>query len=378
MTTANQKPPLNEEPNLNQQPNLKQKPNSNHKPTLLNILDSHGGPGFEHEVAEKMRQAFREYTDDVRQDALGNLIAVVQGNGENRRPKVMLSAHMDEIALVVTKIEDGGFLRVWQAGGFDPRTLVGQEVVVHGKEELRGIVGSKPPHLTTPEERKQAAPLEDLYIDLAMSEQRVNELVRVGDRVTLYRETMDLLNNRISGKALDDRTSLAVLLECLRFLKQMKHVADVYAVATVQEEVGVRGATTAGYGVHPDIAIAVDVTFADMPGQAPDDSFKMGKGPAVAFGPNIHPKVFQGLMEAAQSNHIPYQLELSQGPTGTDARAFQIAREGIASGLVGIAIRYMHTSVETGSYDDIVELGRLLACYIASVDSAYVEGLTCY
>jgi endoglucanase len=279
---------------------------------------------------------------------------------------------------VVTKIEKGGFLRVWQAGGFDPRTLVGQEVVVHGKQTLRGIVGSKPPHLTSPEERSKAAPLEDLYIDLAMSEERVKELVTVGDRITLYRETMELLNNRISGKALDNRTSVAVILECLRFLKQMKHTADVYAVASVQEEVGVRGAFTLGYGVNPDIAIAIDVTFADMPGQDADRSFKIGKGPAISFGPNIHPKVFAGLKQTAIEYKIPWQLELDQGPTGTDARAFQIVREGLACGLVGIPIRYMHTSVETGSYDDIVECGRLLAHYIAGVDVETVEGLTCY
>jgi tetrahedral aminopeptidase len=130
--------------------------------------------------------------------------------------------------------------------------------------------------------------------------------------------------------------------------------------------------------VNPDIAIAIDVTFADMPGQDPDESFKIGKGPAVAFGPNIHPRIFKGLKQAATDHKIPYQLELSQGPTGTDARAFQIAREGLASGLVGIAIRYMHTSVETGSYDDIVECGRLLAHYIANLDASSVEELTCY
>jgi tetrahedral aminopeptidase len=350
----------------------------NHKDTLIDLLESHGGPGFEQAVAEKCVTAFNEYTEDVQIDKLGNVIALVRGEGDGPRPKILLSAHMDEIALVVTKIDKGGFLRVWQAGGFDPRTLVGQEVVVHGKQPLLGIVGSKPPHLTSPEERSKAAPLEDLFIDVAMSEERVRELVNVGDRITLHRETMDLLNNRISGKALDDRTSIAVILECLRLLKPMRHVADVYAVATVQEEVGVRGATTAGYGVNPDIGIGIDVTFADMPGQDADVSFKIGKGPAIAFGPNIHPKVFQGLRDAAVEHHIPYQLELSQGPTGTDARAFQITREGIASGLVGIAIRYMHCSVETGSYDDIIDCGRLLAHYITTVDAKTVEGLTCY
>ncbi len=349
----------------------------NHRNTLLDILATHGGSGFEQNVASVIHEAFTEYTQDIRTDKMGNLIALVQGTGEGRHPRIMLSAHMDEIALIVTKIEDG-FLRIAQTGGFDARTLVGQEVVVHSTKTLHGIIGSKPPHLTSPEERSQAAPLEDLYIDLAMLQEHVEELVKVGDRVTLYRETMSLLNDRISSKALDNRTSVAVMLECLRHLKQMKHTADVYAVSSVQEEVGTRGAITAGYGVNPDIAIAIDVTFADMPGQAPDESFKIGKGPAVTFGPNIHPKVFSGFKRVAKENQIPYQLELSQSPTSTDARAFQVAREGIATGLVGIPIRYMHTSVETGSYKDIVECGRLLAHYIADLDVAQVEGLTCY
>lgn len=348
------------------------------KDTLLQILSTHGGAGFEEHVAEIVKEAFAAYSSDISTDKLGNVIAVIRGEGQVRHPKVLLSAHIDEISLLVTKIETGGFLRIWQAGGFDPRTLLGQEVIVHGAKKLHGIVGSKPPHLTTAEERNFAAPLEDLYIDLALSEKEIRELVHVGDRITLYRETMELLNHRYSGKALDNRTSLAVILECLSHLKSLKHLADVYAVATVQEEVGVRGATTAGYGIFPDIALAIDVTFADMPGQAPDDSFKIGKGPAIAFGPNIHPKVFQGLKMVAQKHHIPYQLELSQGPTGTDARAYQIAREGIATGLVGIAIRYMHTSVETGSYDDIMECGRLLAHYIANLQVSSVEELTCY
>lgn len=350
----------------------------NHKLDLFTLLDAHGGPGFEHGVADRVEEVFARYTSDIYRDALGNVIAKISGTGKLPRKRILLSAHMDEIALIVTKIEEGGFLRVWQTGGFDPRTLVGQEVVIHAKEILHGIVGSKPPHLTSPEERKQAAPLEDLYIDLAMSEERVKSLVRIGDRITLHRETMSLLNNRISGKALDDRACVAVIYECLRFLKSMSHSVDVFAAASVQEEVGVRGAATLAYGLEPDLAIALDVTFADMPGQAADESFKLGRGPAIAMGPNIHPKIFKGLKETAKAYNVPWQLELSQGPTGTDARAFQIARSGIASGLVGVALRYMHTSVETICYDDVVDCGRLLAHYIAGLDDVTVEDLACY
>ncbi len=287
----------------------------NHREDFLAVLATHGGPGFEEDTARVIRGVFEQYTREIDTDNLGNLVATVRGSGEGHHPRIMLSAHMDEIALVVTKIEEGGFLRVWQAGGFDPRTLVGQEVVVHGYgKKLHGIIGSKPPHLTTPAEREKAAPLEDLYIDVAMSDEHVREVVSVGDRVTLYRETMELLNQRVSGKALDNRASVAIVFECLRHLKKLRHSADVYAVATAQEEVGVRGATTAAYHINPDIGIAIDVTFAEMPGQPADISYPMNKGPGIAFGPNIHPKVFTRLRDTAETNHIPYFIELSQGP----------------------------------------------------------------
>ncbi|WAH35119.1 M42 family metallopeptidase [Alicyclobacillus dauci] len=350
-----------------------------HLDTLKELVTLHGGPGFEHDVRARIEQAFRAYTDDIQVDTLGNLVGVIKGEGEGRRPRILLSAHMDEIALVVTHIEKGGFLRVAQAGGFDPRTLVGQEVFVHTKSgRLLGIVGSKPPHLTAPEERGKAAPLEDLFIDLATSEDHVRERVDVGDRVTLSRDVYDLQNDRIAGKSLDNRTSVAIILETLEVLKGLRHVADVYAVASVQEEVGVRGAATVAYGLNPDIAVAIDVTFGAFPGQASDEGFVLGGGPAISFGPNLHMKVFRHLTSVAEREGIAYQIELSQGPVGADARAFQIARAGIASALVGIPIRYMHTSVETGSYRDIVACARLLAHYIADVGGDTVEGLSCY
>ncbi|WAH39655.1 M42 family peptidase [Alicyclobacillus fastidiosus] len=350
-----------------------------HLDTLRELVTLHGGPGFEQQVRDRIQTAFSEYTTDLRVDTLGNLIGVIPGEGPGPRPRILLSAHMDEIALVVSRIEAGGFLRVAQAGGFDPRTLVGQEVFVHTRTGKHlGIVGSKPPHLTAPEERGKAAALEDLFIDLAHPEASVRDLVAIGDRVTLAREVYSLRNDRLAGKSLDNRTSVAIILETLEVLKKLHHTADVYAVASVQEEVGVRGAATVGYGVNPDIAIAIDVTFGDFPGQAFDEGFELDGGPALSYGPNLHMKVFRHLTEVADREGIPYQVELSQGPVGADARAFQIARAGIASALIGIPLRYMHTSVETGAYRDIALCGRLLAQYIADVDAARVEDLSCY
>lgn len=206
------------------------------------LLEAHGGPGFEEDVRNLILPHLSEYATEMWTDALGNLIGLVPGVGEGRRPRVLVSAHIDEIALVVTRIESGGFLRLAQAGGFDPRTLVGQEVVVHAQSgRVWGVIGAKPPHLTPPSERSKAAKLEDLYVDLALPEEEVRARVRVGDRVTLRRSPVDLLNGRIAGKSVDNRASAAVLLEALALLKGMVHSADLYAVFTVQEEVGLRG-----------------------------------------------------------------------------------------------------------------------------------------
>lgn len=345
---------------------------------LYDLLQTSGGPGDEEAISAKLRTLFSVYSDDIRTDALGNLIVKVAGEGLGRRPRILLGAHMDEISLLVSAIEPGGFLRLAQTGSFDARTLVGQEVLVHGKESLVGVVGSKPPHLTTAKERLQAAPLEDLFVDVAMPHATVVQCITIGDRVTVRQTPKPLLNNRFFGKSLDNRTSLTILLECLQSLRGLKHTADVFVVATTQEEVGLRGAAAAAYSLRPDIAIAVDVTWADMPGQPADLSFRMGDGPVIVFGPNIHPKVFQALKQTAIEHNVPWQMELSQDPTSTDGAAFQIAGDGIATGVLGIAIRYMHTSVETGSYQDILQTARLLAHFIAEVDAKLVEGLTCY
>lgn len=353
-----------------------------HLDDFLEILSQHGGSGFEQSVGNTIRTSFSRYTDDIQTDQLGNLIAHISGGGDPAkkgvRPRILLSAHMDEIALMVTEITEDGFLRVAETGGFDARTLVGQEVVVHATQRVLGIIGSKPPHLTTPEERKHAVSLEDLYIDVAMRASNVRDQIQIGDRVTIAREPLTLQQGRIAGKALDNRASIAILLECMAHLQGVVHHAEVDFVATVQEEFGMVGAQTAGYRLKPDIAIAVDVTFGALPGQAPHESFALGAGPVITMGPTIHRKVFQGLRETAVQQRIPFQVEVSQGSTGTEADVLQLVAQGLAVGIVGVPIRYMHTSVETVTYDDIVACGQLLAHYIASLDETVVEGLTCY
>jgi tetrahedral aminopeptidase len=284
---------------------------------------------------------------------------------------IMLAAHNVEIGLMVTGFE-GSFLRIARVGGVDVRTILGQEVVVHGKRSLTGIVGARPPHVLPPEAREKPVPLEQIYVDVGLAAQTVQELVRVGDLITMKRDFVELAEGYVSGKALDDRAGVVSLALCLEALSHMQHTWDVYAVATSQEEVGMRGAIVSTYGVAPDIAIAVDVGFGAQQGVSEDESIRMDGGPSLGRGPNIHPAVYERLVTVAKDYEMPYQSEVLAGQTGTDAWAMQVTREGIPSGLISIPLRYMHTSVETACVRDINRTGRLLALFIAGLDEEFV------
>lgn len=346
---------------------------------LKDICQAPGISGYEHHVAKIIKAACCRYADEVRQDRLGNVVFYKRGMGEDgTRPRLLLAAHMDEIGLMVTKIEDDGFLRISAVGGIDPRTIVGQEVVLYGRDTLPGVIGAKPPHLTDEKERSKGHKMEDLYLDLALPAGKVKEWVRPGDLALIRREAAELSGGAMCAKAMDDRAGVAVLLCCLDELERLRHAADIYAVATVQEEVGVRGATVATYGVVPDIGIAVDVTHGDMPGVPDHDTAPLGKGPVITLGPNIHPHISAELVRLAKEYRLPYQLDTTPGATSTDARAIQVTRGGIPTGLVSVPLRYMHTSVELVETEDIRLAGRLLALYAATLDISAVEGLTCF
>lgn len=347
------------------------------KDFLTSLSEGTGVSGHEGRVAEVAATVLAKYADEVTADKLGNVIALKKGEGNGPRPKIMLAAHMDEIGLMVTKIEEPGLIRFCQVGGVDQRLLPALEVVVHGKRDLDGIISVKPPHLTKPEEVDQAIKMEDMVIDVGLPADEVRSLVEVGNLITFKRDLLSLGESWVAGKAMDDRAGVAVLLGCLKHLAKLRHTADVYAVATVQEEVGLRGATTSAYGINPDIGIAIDVGHGEMPGLAEHESLGMDKGPAICMGGNIHPKVFAGLKAAATANGIDWQLEVAPAATGTDAWAIQITRDGIPTGLISLPLRYMHTPVETLALGDVEKAGRLLAHFIASVDQAFMEGLKC-
>jgi len=342
---------------------------------LKQLTQARGPSGYEAEIRDIVRQQFGQYADEVRTDTLGNVIALKRGEGPEPRPTVMLAGHMDEIALMVAQIEKG-FLRVAQIGGFDPRVLLGQPVIVHGRRELPGLIVSVPPHFTDPVKRSQTVPLAELYVDVGLPPEKVDRLVRVGDLITIHGRYTELNSGRAAGKAMDDRVAVAAIALCLKELACLKHHWDVYAVATVQEEETMAGASTSAYGLAPTVAIAIDVTFGHQPGLSEVETVKMGQGPSIAFGPNIHPKVFDSLVNAAQAMELAHQIEPIPGASGTDAWAIQVSREGIPTGILGIPLRYMHTPIETVVLKDVERTGRLLAAFVARLDGDFVTALT--
>ncbi|HHY18422.1 MAG TPA: M42 family metallopeptidase [Firmicutes bacterium] len=342
---------------------------------LKALSESSGISGYENMPAEIISKNWSKMADEVRRDALGNVIAVKKGKGHG---KLLLAAHIDEIGLMVKKIDEKGFIRFATVGGFDYRTLVAQEVTVHGKEKLRGVIGAKPPHLQARNEQKKAYPEEEFYIDLGLDVDKVKELVRIGDVITIERSVQKLAGQRYAGKSFDDRACVVMLTHCLERLTEINHNLDVYLVATVQEEVGTRGAAVATYGIDPDLGIAVDVCHGEFPGVRADRGFTLGKGPVISMGPDTHPKILEKMKEVADEAKINYQLEASTSAGGTDAWSIQVARSGVACALLSLPLRYMHTSVETLDLADIKEGGRLLAEFALKADRQFVEGLPCF
>ncbi len=348
------------------------------KEFLRLLCEKPGVSGHEHEVSNLVIEAFKDFTDEITRDKLGNVIAVKKGENNLGNIKIMLAGHMDEIGLMVTDIDDKGFIKFTTIGGIDPRTLLAQEVTVHGKEDLFGVIGAKPPHLQDESEREKAVNIEDLTIDLGFSKEQLKELVEIGNVITIKRNLLELKENWVSGKALDDRAGVLTMYECAKELKYLRHEADIYFVSTVQEEVGVRGAITSTYKINPDIGIAIDVGFGATPEIPKEYTLDMGKGPGITIGGNIHPRLREKLVEIAKEYNIPHQFELDPGPTGTDARAMQITRCGIPTLLISLPLRYMHTSIETINIDDIKASARLLARFISCISQDNLEGLLCY
>lgn len=320
--------------------------------------------GRESMATNVIAELFKEYCDEVSIDAFYNVIGIKKGRGQNPS-NILVTAHYDEIGLIVTGIEESGFLRFAAAGGVDSKAIAAMEVTVHGREDLFGVIGAKPPHLIAAEDADKAVKMEDMRIDIGFDGKRARELVRVGDMVSFRSPVRELLNKRYAGKSMDNRSGIAALVEILKELKKLYHDDNVYVVATVQEELGLVGAITVTYNIKADLGIVIDVCHGDMPDTPSDETFPLGKGAAIAVGPVLSRYHTKACIKLAKDEKIPYQLDPEPGDTGTEAAAHSVAREGIPAILLSIPSKYMHTTVEMVSVDDIVAVGRLAARYIA-------------
>lgn len=343
------------------------------KKLIKELSDLRGISGFEYRISDKIAEYFRPYADDVTVDTLGNVIAVKRCGKENAK-KIMIEAHCDEIGLMVRDIDDRGFVTMAMVGGVDTRILPSSEVVIHGRKDVPGVIGAKPPHLQEADEAKKASKLTDMAIDTGMNADEVKKYVSVGDSITLAQSVGELGGGQFSGKTLDDRAGVAALITTMKNLMKIKTDVDVYAVAAIQEEVGLRGAKTAAYSINPDLAVAVDVCHGITPDNS-DNAFETGSGAVISIGPNIHPKLQKRLSETAEKYHVKTELDVDGGDTGTDAWAIQVSRCGVPTALLSIPLKYMHTSVETLSVSDVSAVSELLTYFIQNLDDSLEEWL---
>jgi endoglucanase len=341
---------------------------------LRDLLETPSVSGFERAIQDVVRAWAGKYADEVRTDRHGNVIATLfpKDKASASAHRVMLAGHCDQLGLMVQYIDEGGYLYVQPIGGWDMQILLGQSLTVWTREgPVPGVVARRAPHLLTPEERSKVPQFTDVWVDVGAKDRaEAEKVVRLGDPITVTLGMRELRNALASAPGMDDKVGVWTAFETLRLLHDRPLQAAVYCVSTVQEEIGLRGAITSAYGIHPTVGIAIDVTHAtDTPGNDKKQlgDTRLGDGPVVFRGPNINPRVFEQLEATAQAQEIPVQVRGAPRATGTDANAIQITRDGVAAGLIGIPNRYMHSPVEVVSLHDLERASRLLAEFCAGV-----------
>ncbi len=343
-----------------------------HEPSfefLKKLLTTPSPSGYEQRIQEVVRAWAKPVADEVRTDLHGNVIAALNPKGS---PRIMLAGHCDQLALMVQHIDADGFLYVQPMGGWDMQILLGQRLTVWTKTgPIAAVVSRKAPHVLSADEKKKVPEFIDIWVDIGAKDRAEAEtLVALGDTITAALSCEALRNDLFTSPGLDDKVGVWTVMETLRLLKGKPLQAAVFCVSTVQEEIGLRGATTSAYGIHPTVGIAVDVCHAtDTPGNEKKQlgETKLNAGPVVFRGPNINPHVHDRLVAAAKAKEITIQTRGVPKATGTDANAMQLAREGVAAGLVSIPNRYMHSPVEVVSLQDLDNAAKLLAEFCASV-----------
>ncbi|MGN1133268.1 MAG: M42 family metallopeptidase [Oscillospiraceae bacterium] len=333
------------------------------KEVLAQLINNNGVSGEEFNASECAKNILSEYLD-CHIDSFGNVYGTDREYDEQKET-ILLEAHIDEIGMIVTYITDSGFLKVSNCGGLDQRLLLAQQVDVICRDKIiKGVITSTPPHLE--KDNSKSADIEDIFIDIGMSKEQAEKAVSLGDRVFINNELSDLAGDVVTAHAIDDRSGAAAILYALDMLKGKNKKYNINVLFSAQEEVGERGAEIGIQNLQPDIALIVDVSFARVAGDNPQDCGKMCCGPMIGIAPSLTRQVSEGLKKAAVENNIPYQIEVMNGKTGTDADVIGIANGGIKVCTVSIPLKYMHTPIETVNINDIENTAKLIAVFCES------------
>ncbi|SIT04527.1 M42 family metallopeptidase [Belliella pelovolcani] len=337
---------------------------------LKQVCEIAGAPGFEKRVRSLVVDLVTPLADEVKMDNMGNVIAIKKSKKNPDAKKVMVAAHMDEIGFIVTHIDDSGFVRFHTLGGFDPKTLTAQRVIIHGKKDLVGVMGSKPIHVMTAEEKTKLPNTTDFFIDLGMSKEEVEKYISIGDPITRDRELIEM-GDCVNCKSIDNRVAVYILIETLRTVQDPAY--DLYAVFTVQEEVGLRGANVAAHGINPDFGIALDTTIAfDVPGaQAHEKVTELGKGTAIKIMDAMticDYRMVDFMKKTAEQHQIKWQPEILTAG-GTDTAGVQrMGKQGAIAGAISIPTRHLHQVIEMAHKQDIANSILLLNACLEGMD----------
>jgi len=342
---------------------------------LKDICEAPGAPGFENPVRQLIIQEIKDHVDEYNIDNMGNVIAIKKGTKNPDNKKVMVAAHMDEIGFLVSHIDDKGFIRFQTLGGFDPKTLTAQRVIIHGKEDVIGVMGSKPIHVMKPEERNKPPKIDEYFIDCGMSKEELEKIIEIGDPITRERELIEM-GDCVNCKSIDNRVSVYILIEAIKNIKNPAF--DFYGVFTVQEEVGIRGANVSAHSINPDFGIALDTTIAyDLPGaQAHEQVTSLGGGTAVKIMDAMticDSRMVKFLKMTADAHKIKWQPEILAAG-GTDTSGVQrMGKNGSIAGAISIPTRHLHQVIEMAHKDDIVGSIELLIAALEEIDAASWE-----
>ncbi len=327
--------------------------------TLMELTKFPGIAGFEDEFVKVACEKLKKYCDNIKITKTGNVVGQIKSKNENA-PTIMLEAHLDRIGLIVTSVDENGFVGFDTLGGVDERVLPAAEVYILGKKEVFGIVGAKPPHLMSKEETDEGLKIKDMLIDTGLSGDELKSLVRVGDPILLRSQVVELSKNRVSSAALDNRAGMTVVFDCLEKLKGAELPCNLQIAFARGEELGLQGANTIVGENKPDLAVVLDVTYGRTPDAKDAGTFPLGCGAVICRGPNLHYEMTKKVIETAKIKNIPYEIEVASGSSGTNAWAIQVSGGGVPCVLISIPLKYMHTTVETVDIRDMENVSKLL------------------